>query len=63
MWVQHQFHQYVRHEVVPAIRMDCRSEDITIWTTGASIGAFHSAAVLCRFPDVFSRAPADERHL
>jgi esterase/lipase superfamily enzyme len=35
---------------------DCRSEDIPIWTTGASIGAFHAAAVVCRFPDVFHRA-------
>jgi len=56
MWVQHQFHQYIRHEVVPAIHTDCRKDDIPIWTTGASIGAFHAAAVLCRFPDVFHRA-------
>jgi len=56
MWVQNQFHQYVRHEVVPAIHMDCRSEDLPIWTAGASIGAFHAAAVVCRFPDVFHRA-------
>lgn len=56
MWLQNQFHQYVRHEVVPAIRMDCKTEDIPIWTAGASIGAFHAAAVLCRFPDVFHKA-------
>ena len=42
MWLQNQFHHYVRQEVVPAIRMDCRSEDIPIWTAGASIGAFHA---------------------
>jgi esterase/lipase superfamily enzyme len=53
-----QFHQYVKHEVVPAIRRDCRSDDIPIWTAGASIGAFHAAAVLCRFPDIFHRALA-----
>lgn len=53
--MQHRFQQYVRHEVVPAIRMDCKS-DLEIWAAGASIGAFHAAAVLCRFPDVFSRA-------
>lgn len=58
MWMQHQFHQYVRHEVVPAIRQDCKSADIPIWTAGASIGAFHAVAVLCRFPDVFHRALA-----
>jgi len=58
MWVQNQFHQYVRHEVVPAIRADCKSSDIGVWTTGASIGAFHATAMVCRFPDVFHKALA-----
>lgn len=58
MWLQNQFHQYVRHEVVPAIRLDCRSPDIPIWAAGPSIGAFHAAAMVCRFPDVFHRALA-----
>lgn len=58
MWVQNTFHHYVRHEVVPAIRMDCKTDDIDIWTAGASIGAFHAAAVVCRFPDVFQKAIA-----
>lgn len=57
-WLLNQFHQYVRHEVVPAIRMDCKSPDIEIITTGASIGAFHAVAMVCRFPDVFSKAIA-----
>ncbi|MEZ4399881.1 MAG: alpha/beta hydrolase-fold protein [Kofleriaceae bacterium] len=57
MWLQNQFHQYVRHEVAPAIRMDCQA-DLPIWAAGASIGAFHAAAVVCRFPDVFTRALA-----
>jgi esterase/lipase superfamily enzyme len=56
MWMQDQFHWYLREEVAPAIRMDCKSDDIPIWTAGASIGAFHAAALVCRFPDVFSRA-------
>jgi esterase/lipase superfamily enzyme len=56
MWLTNQFHQYVKHEVVPAIRKDCGNPDATIWTTGASIGAFHAVAVTCRFPDLFSRA-------
>jgi esterase/lipase superfamily enzyme len=56
MWLLNQFHQYVRHEVVPAIRTDCKTEDIPIWTTGASIGAFHAVAVTCRWPNVFHRA-------
>ncbi|MFL5318567.1 MAG: esterase family protein [Myxococcaceae bacterium] len=57
-WVLNQFHQYVRHEVVPAIRTDTKQPDIEIIAAGASIGAFHAAAMVCRFPDVFSRAIA-----
>lgn len=58
MWMQDQFHWFVREEVVPAIRMDCKTPDIPIWTAGASIGAFHAASLVCRFPDVFTRALA-----
>jgi len=58
MWLQNQFHQYIRHEVVPAIRTDCQSAEIELWAAGASIGAFHSVAMVCRFPDVFARACA-----
>ncbi len=54
--IQNRFHDFVRHEVVPAIRADCRSDEIEIVTAGASIGAFHAVAVLCRHPDVFSQA-------
>lgn len=56
MWMTHQFHQYVKHEVAAAIRTDCRSEHIGIWAVGSSIGAFHAVAVTCRFPDIFHRA-------
>jgi esterase/lipase superfamily enzyme len=56
MWLQNQFHYYVRHELVPAIRADCKQPDLEVWAAGASIGAFHAAAMVCRFPDVFSRA-------
>ena len=58
MWLQNQFHQYVRHELVPAIRADCQDPATEIWTAGASIGAFHAVAAVCRFPDVFARALA-----
>jgi len=58
MWLQNQFHQYVKHEVVPAIRSDCQSRDIELWAAGASIGAFHAVAMVCRFPDIFARACA-----
>ena len=38
------FHGFVREELVPAIRLDCQSPDITVMTTGASIGAFNALA-------------------
>ncbi len=50
------FHDFVRNEVVPAIRADCASQDTTIITTGASIGAFNAVAMLCRYPDVVTHA-------
>lgn len=56
MYMTNQFHQYIKHEVVPAIRTDCKSADIPIWAAGSSIGAFHAVAVTCRFPDMFHRA-------
>lgn len=58
MWLQNMFQQMVRHEIVPAIRADCKSPDIEIWAAGASFGAFHATAVQCRWPDVFSKTLA-----
>ena len=57
-WLLNQFHQYVRHEVVPAIRKDCGNPDVEVVAAGASIGAFHAVAAVCRFPDVFRSAIA-----
>jgi esterase/lipase superfamily enzyme len=56
MWLFNQFHQAVRHEVVPAIHADLGGQPQRIITAGASIGAFNAVAVLCRFPDVFQTA-------
>jgi len=58
MWLQNQFHYYVKYEVAAAIRADCQSPDLELWAAGASFGAFHAVAAVCRFPDVFSRALA-----
>lgn len=58
MWIQNMFQQAVRHEVVPAIRADCKSPAIEIWAAGASFGAFHATAMQCRWPDVFARTLA-----
>jgi esterase/lipase superfamily enzyme len=56
MWILNQFQEYIRREVVPAIRMDCRTPEIEIIVAGASLGAFNSLAVLCRYPEVFRNA-------
>jgi esterase/lipase superfamily enzyme len=54
--VQTQYDGYLYHELVPAIRADCESQDIEIVVTGPSIGAFNALSVICRHPDVFSKA-------
>jgi len=54
--MQDGFDGFVYHELVPAIRSDCRSQGIEIIAAGASIGAFNAVAALCRHPDVFSHA-------
>ena len=51
-----QFHECIRHEVVPAIHADLGDQALEVITGGASIGAFNAVAVLCRYPDVFSAA-------
>ena len=55
-WLMNEFHGFVYHEVVPAIRLDCQSPDIEIMVAGASIGAYNALAMLCRHPDAFSTA-------
>ena len=54
--VQDRFDAFLYHELVPLIRADCRSPDVEIVVTGPSVGAFNALSVLCRHPDVFSRA-------
>lgn len=55
-WLQNQYDACVYHEVVPAIRTDCRASEIEIVTAGASIGAFNAVATLCRHPDAVRAA-------
>jgi esterase/lipase superfamily enzyme len=55
-WLQRQFLSFVRHELVPAIRADCKTPEIPVWVAGASIGAFQSLLSICTFPDVFTYA-------
>jgi esterase/lipase superfamily enzyme len=56
--LQNRFDSMVYEELVPAIRQDCKTPDIEIVATGASIGAFNAVASICRHPDVFRLAIA-----
>ncbi len=55
-WIHQQYFEFLRHEVVPAIRTDCASDDIEIVAAGPSIGAFNALACVCAYPDVFKAA-------
>jgi len=55
-WMLDQFHDCIKHEVVPAIHSDLGGQQMDVIATGASIGAFNAVAVLCRYPEVFSTA-------
>jgi esterase/lipase superfamily enzyme len=54
-YMQAQYSAYIREEVVPFIRTDCRDEGIGIWTTGASLGAYHAMNSILKYPDVMKR--------
>jgi esterase/lipase superfamily enzyme len=53
--MQHQYDAYIREEVAPFVRAQCRSQDIGVWTMGASLGGYHAANTLFKHPDVFTR--------
>ena len=55
-WIQRQWFEFIRHELVPAIRHDCMADDIEMITAGASIGAFNALGCVCLHPDVFRAA-------
>ena len=57
-WMQHQYDEYIRHEVIPFVRSDCRSEEIGVGTIGASLGAYHAANTLFKHPDHVKRCYA-----
>jgi esterase/lipase superfamily enzyme len=49
------FHEAMAHEVVPAIYTDCGGPQPVV-VSGASIGAFNSLALICRYPHLFATA-------
>jgi|GEM_PF-88391 len=54
--MQNRFDAFVVHEVLPAIRVDCRTSDLDILVAGASIGAYNALASICRHPDLYAGA-------
>jgi enterochelin esterase-like enzyme len=54
--MQNRFDAFVVHEVLPAIRVDCRTSDLDILVAGASIGAYNALASICRHPDLYAAA-------
>src|SRR5919202_2061163 len=57
-WMQRMYDEYIRQEVIPFVRHHCRSPDIAVWTMGASLGAYHAANTLFKYPDVVKRCYA-----
>jgi len=54
-WMQRQYDEYIRHEVIPFVHDHCRSHDTPVWTMGASLGAYHAANTLFKYPDIVKR--------
>jgi esterase/lipase superfamily enzyme len=58
IWRHKMFDEYIRDEVVPFIHTSCQSPGLSIATMGASLGAYHAANTLFRYPHVFKRCYA-----
>jgi len=54
-WMQRQYDAYIRHEVIPFVLDSCRSQEVGVWTMGASLGGYHAANTLFKYPDVVKR--------
>jgi esterase/lipase superfamily enzyme len=57
-WRQRMFDEYIRDEVVPFIHGHCQSPGLAIATTGASLGGYHAANTLFRYPHLVKRCYA-----
>jgi esterase/lipase superfamily enzyme len=47
------FERYLREELVPFIREDCRTPDIRLAVAGTSLGAFYAANLALKHPETF----------
>ncbi len=50
------YEHFIMHDLVPAIRFDCRQDDLRIATAGASLGAFYAANFTLKNPELFHYA-------
>ena len=57
-WRQRMFDDYIRHEVIPFVHASCQTSSIPITTMGASLGAYHAANTLFRYPHLVKRCYA-----
>ena len=57
-WRQRVFDDYIRNEAIPFVHHHCRSPGIPIATMGASLGAYHAANTLFRYPHLVKRCYA-----
>ena len=57
-WRQRVYDEYVRDEVIPFIHGHCQTPGIPITTFGASLGAYHAANTLFRYPHLVKRCYA-----
>jgi esterase/lipase superfamily enzyme len=57
-WRQRLFDEYIREEAIPFVHSHCRTADIPIATMGASLGAYHAANTLFRYPNLVKRCYA-----
>jgi esterase/lipase superfamily enzyme len=56
-WRQRMFDEYIRNEVIPFIHSHCQGT-VPIATMGASLGAYHAANTLFRYPHLVKRCYA-----
>lgn len=57
-WRQRMFDEYIREEVIPFIHSHCQTPGIAIATTGASLGGYHAANTLFRYPHLVKKCYA-----
>lgn len=50
------YEEFVVGELVPWIRADCRSGDLRVATTGASLGGYYAANFALKYPELFHYA-------